>query len=59
VGLRRFDHLHWMTPNEDLWAISDYLTGIPHTRLLTGAMGRRLNRVDARLTAAGQLGGVE
>jgi hypothetical protein len=59
VQLRRFDRLHWMTAEEDLWAIADHLTAIPHTRLLTGPMERRLNRVDARLMAAGKLGGVE
>ena len=59
VQLRRFDSLHWMTADDDLWTISDYLTAIPHRPLLTGPMARRLNRVDARLMAAGKLGGVE
>jgi hypothetical protein len=56
VHLIRFDHMHWMTADEDVWAIADYLTAIPHTPLLTGQMERRLNRVDARLQAAGKLG---
>lgn len=59
VQLRRFDRLRWMTAEEDLWAIADYLGGIRHTPLLTNPMERRLNRVDARLMAAGKLGGVE
>ena len=58
VRLRRFDYLHWMTAPGPVWAIPEYLTAIPHTPLLTGAMTRRLNRVDARLQAAGHLGGV-
>jgi hypothetical protein len=59
VQLRRFDRLHWMAADADLWEISDYLTGIPHRPLLTGPMTRCLNRVDARSMAAGKLGGVE
>jgi hypothetical protein len=56
VQLRRFDRLHWMTAADDLWAIPEYLTGIPHTPLLTIEMQRSLNRVDARLQAAGRVG---
>jgi hypothetical protein len=58
VQLRRFDHLDWMTAEEDVWVIPEYLTSIRHTALLRGPMARRLNRVDARLEAAGKLGGV-
>ncbi|MGA2588539.1 MAG: hypothetical protein ABSH32_01365 [Bryobacteraceae bacterium] len=58
VQLRRFDHMHWMTAADDLWAIPEYLTAIPHTPLLTAEMVRRLNRVDARLQAAGRVGQV-
>lgn len=58
VALRRFDGIGRMTADEDLWAIPLYLTSIRHTALLTGVMLRRLNRVDARLQAAGKLGGV-
>jgi hypothetical protein len=58
VQLRRFDRLGWMTAEEDVWAIPEYLTGIPHRALLNPELTRRLNRVDARLQAAGRLGGV-
>ena len=58
VQLRRFDRISWMTASEDLWEIAEYLTEISHKPLLTGRMARRLNRVDARLMAAGKLGGV-
>jgi hypothetical protein len=58
VALRRFDRSEWMTAEQDVWEIPRYLTGIAHTPLLTGGMERRLNRVDARLQAAGKLGGV-
>ena len=56
VHLRRFDRLHWMTAENDVWEIPEYLTGIRHTPLLTNEMTRRLNRVDARLQAAGRVG---
>jgi hypothetical protein len=56
VSLCRFDSLGWMTAEEDLWEIADYLSALPHSRLLTTAMERRLNLVDARLQAAGRVG---
>ncbi|MGA2136068.1 MAG: hypothetical protein ABSH50_27580 [Bryobacteraceae bacterium] len=58
VNLARFDRLGWMTAAEDVWEISEYLTGIPHTPLVKPPLTRRLNHVDARLQAAGKLGGV-
>ena len=58
VNLRRFDGFGWMTAEEDVWEIPDYLTRIAHTPLLRPDLMRRLNRVDARLQAAGRLGGV-
>ncbi len=59
VNLARFDHLNWMTAEEDVWPIPYYLLRVPHTRLLSSAVARRLNRVDARLLAAGKVGRVE
>ena len=58
VNLRRFDRLDWMTAEQDLWPISDYLFSIPHKRLLTSGIERNLNRMDARLMAAGKVGAV-
>lgn len=58
VNLRRFDRIGWMTANEDLWPISDYLFKIPHRRLITTGVERRLNRMDPRLMAAGKVGSV-
>jgi hypothetical protein len=58
VNLRRFDRIGWMTSEEDLWPISDYLFSIPHTRLLTSGVVRNLNRMDARLMLAGKVGAV-
>ena len=58
VNLRRFDRIDWMTAEQDLWPISDYLFRIPHKRLLTSSVVRNLNRMDARLMAAGKVGAV-
>src|SRR5579864_7448719 len=42
VNLRCFDGIDWMTAEQDLWPISDYLFRIPHTRLLTSNVVRNL-----------------
>jgi hypothetical protein len=52
VNLRRFDSIHWMTAEEDVWAIPEYLTTIRHTPLVAPRAIRRLARVDDRLFAA-------
>jgi hypothetical protein len=56
VNLRRFDRIDWMTAEEDLWVISDYLFSIPHRRLLLPAAVRSLSPMDARTMAAGKTG---
>ena len=56
VNLTRFDNIHWMTAEEDLWELSNHLVDIPHTPLHTPAIIRSLTRVDERLFAAGKLG---
>ncbi len=58
VRLTRFDRIQWMTAEEDVWEVAEYLCGIPHVPLLNGPLERNLNRVDARLRAAGLLGAV-
>ncbi|MGO9895260.1 MAG: hypothetical protein ACLPX8_13745 [Bryobacteraceae bacterium] len=56
VNLRRFDSIHWMTAEEDVWAIPEYLMTIRHTPLVAPRAVRRLGRVDDRLFAAGLVG---
>ena len=56
VNLRRFDAIHWMTTEEDVWEIPEYLTTIHHTPLIPPRIARRLGRVDDRLFAAGLVG---
>ena len=56
VNLKRFDAMHWMTSEEEVWAIPEYLLEISHTPLLNARMIGALGRVDARLFAAGLVG---
>jgi hypothetical protein len=55
VNLARFDRLHWMTTEVDLWPIAEHLERIPHVPLIPPAVGRRLTRLDSGLRAAGLL----
>lgn len=56
VNLSRFDRLDWMTSDEDLWEIPQYLADIPHRRLLPPTIERRLSTVDRRMFDAGLVG---
>jgi hypothetical protein len=56
VNLARFDAIEWMTSEEDVWAIPEYLTTIAHTPLLGARLVSSLGRVDRRLFAAGLVG---
>jgi hypothetical protein len=56
VNLRRFDGIGWMTSEEELWGIPEYLVTIHHTPLLDAKSVSRLGRVDDRLFAAGLVG---
>jgi hypothetical protein len=57
VSLTRFDRIRWMTTDQEVWEIPNYLCGISHTRILTPKMERGLARMDQRLYDAGRLGG--
>ena len=48
VDLSRFDDRRWMTSEEPIWFIAEYLCQIPHRDLLTAAQVRNLTRLDAR-----------
>jgi hypothetical protein len=56
VNLRRFDRIGWMTAEEDVWAVPEYLCSISHTPVMPLRLARHLGRVDARLFSAGLLG---
>lgn len=50
VNLRRFDRIGWMTSEEPLWVIPEYLCTVAHRPLLTPAMERNLTRLIVRGT---------
>lgn len=56
VNLSRFDHLNWMTAEENLWEIPNALVGIPHRPVYPEKVIRTFGRVDARTFAAGLTG---
>ncbi|HEY2383058.1 MAG TPA: hypothetical protein VGK48_17920 [Terriglobia bacterium] len=56
VNLARFDSLQWMTTEEPLWAIPEYLCEIAHTPIFQ-ATGRMY--MDERLYKAGLVGRAE
>jgi hypothetical protein len=51
-----FDPRRWMTAEEDLWDIPEYLVGIRHYRLLTPAEERSLAPVSRVVFGAGLVG---
>jgi len=59
VNLTRFDARDWMTTNEHLWFIAEYLFTIRHHSLLRPGMAKRLHRLDDRSFRAGCLGRAE
>lgn len=56
VHLSRFDRIAWMTTEDDLWEIPQYLVAIPHRRLLSARQEKRLSPVDRRMFEAGLVG---
>src|SRR5262245_47205046 len=55
-NLSRFDRRKWMTAEEDLWWLNDYLFTLPHYSILTPPMARHLSKMDSRLYEAGRVG---
>ncbi len=56
ISLARFDGIEWMTSEQDLWPIVEYLAVAPHTALVTPAVARRLSKLDKRSYESGILG---
>ena len=56
VNLGRFDEREWMTAEEDLWFMAEYLLTISHCSILLPATARHLTKVDRRLFEAGKVG---
>jgi hypothetical protein len=59
VNLARFDRRDWMTTDQPLWFIAEYLFTILHHALLRPGMAKRLHRLDDRSFRAGCLGRAE
>jgi hypothetical protein len=57
VSLTRFDSLQWMTSDEPLWAIPEYLCTINHASIFNGITRRMY--MDERLFQAGLVGRAE
>ncbi len=55
VDLKRFDARGWMTSDEDVWYVPEYLADIPHIPLLTRAQIAGLRRADDLECQAGEL----
>ena len=58
VNLRQFDRQDWMTSEENVWVIPNYLCDISHTAILSKGMVEWLSPMDKRLYAAGRVGGL-
>jgi len=58
VNLSQFDRHSWMTSEEDVWIVPNYLCDLKHTPVVTKTMLRRVAPMDKRLYAAGRLGGL-
>src|SRR3982074_3105661 len=56
LSLARFDRIGWMTAEEDLWPVVEFLAEAKHTKLIPAGGARRLTRVDRRSYDAGVLG---
>lgn len=56
ISLARFDRIGWMTSEEDVWPIVEYLAVAPHTTLIPAAAARRLPMLDERSYQSGILG---
>jgi hypothetical protein len=59
VNLARFDRREWMTSEEPMWFVAEYLFDIHHYPLITPSMAKRLHRLDERSFRAGCLGRAE
>src|SRR5256712_8798654 len=56
INLSRFDKIGWMTAEEDLWSLNQFLLTLPHYSILSPPMARHLCRMDRRLYEAGKVG---
>jgi len=55
VNLKRFDKKRWMTSEEDVWYIADYLVGVKHYNILNKKQIAGLRKADKIEIEAGKL----
>ncbi|MDO8459900.1 MAG: hypothetical protein Q7S74_02220 [Nanoarchaeota archaeon] len=55
INLKRFDKLGWMTSEEDVWYIPDYLTKIKHKKIVQSWQIRNFRKADPIEIRAGKL----
>ena len=55
VNLGRFDKLNWMTAEEDVWFVPEYLANVKHFDVLTKNQIRNLRKADKIEIEAGKL----
>lgn len=55
VDLSRFDRIGWMTSEENVWEVAQYLADVRHTPLLSLTQIRTLRKADALEIEAGNL----
>ena len=55
VNLSRFDHLNWISSDEEVWEIPHYLVDVKHFPILTRSQISRLRKADAIEIEAGKL----
>ena len=56
VNLARFDAIHWMISEDDVWEIPNHLVRIAHTKIAPPSAIGTYSRVDRRLFTAGLVG---
>ena len=55
VNLKRFDKLNWMTSEEDVWFVPDYLAKVKHFPIMTRSQIAGLRKADKIEIEAGKL----
>lgn len=55
IDLSKFDHLEWMTTNQDVWEIPEHLAKVPHKKILTRKQIANLRKADEIEIKAGEL----
>ena len=55
VDLSRFDHLNWVSSDEDVWFVPDYLAKVKHFPILTRSQIAKLRKADGSEIEAGKI----